>query len=108
MNGKITKAASKHNYLNNIKGQHQYWKNVGKQINKGEAFYRKTRKTSTKLANNPLGVIISPIPTIVGFVGYTGATVLSPLTALTSTGGSLTIPAGSSFEVKLIENAYIN
>ena len=108
VNGKITKADSKHIYLNNIKGQHQYWKNVGKQIDKGEAFYRKTRKTSTKLANNPLGVIISPIPTIVGFVGYTGATVLSPLTALTSTGGSLTIPAGSSFEVKLIENAYIN
>ena len=83
MNGKITKADSKHIYLNNIKGQHQYWKNVGKQIDKGEAFYRKTRKTSTKLANNPLGVIISPIPTIVGFVGYTGATVLSPLTTLT-------------------------
>lgn len=108
VNGKITKADSKHIYLNNIKGQHQYWKNVGKQIDKGEAFYKKTRQTSTKLANNPLGVIISPIPTIVGFVGYTGATILSPLTALTSTGGSLTIPAGSSFEVKLIENAYIN
>lgn len=108
LNGKITKANSKKVFFNNIKGQRQYWKNVGKQIDKGESFYKKTRKTSSKLADNPVGIIISPVPTIVGIAGYTVNAVLSPLTAITSTGGSLTIPAGSTFEIKLIENAYIN
>lgn len=107
MNGKVTKANSKKVFLNNIKGQRKYWKNVGAQIDKGEAFYQKTYNTSNKLAKNPLGWIISPIPRIVGFVGYTGATILSPLTAITSTGGSLSIPSGSTFELKLLDDAYV-
>ena len=107
VNGKITKANSKKVFLNNIKGQRKYWKNVGAQIDKGEAFYQKTYNTSSKLAKNPLGWIISPIPRIVGFVGYTGATILSPLTAITSTGGSLSIPSGSTFELKLLDDAYV-
>lgn len=107
MNGKVTKANSKKIFLNNIKGKRQYWANVGKQIDKGEAFYKKTRRTSNKLADNPIGLIISPIPTIVGLAGYTAATVLSPLTAITSTGGSLSIPPGSTFELKLLDDAYV-
>lgn len=69
-------------YLNNIKGQRQYWANAGKQVDKGEAFYQRARKTSTKLANNPIGIIISPIPTIVGVAGYTVSTAISPITSI--------------------------
>jgi len=107
INGKITKANSKKIFLNNIKGQRQYWKGVAKQIDKGEAFYAKTRKTSSKMANNPILVILSPVPTVVGLAGYSICTVLSPLTALTTTGGNLSIPAGSTFEIKLLDSAYV-
>lgn len=107
VNARITKANAKNIYLNNIKGQRQYWTNAGKQVDKGEAFYQKTRKTSAKLANNPIGIIISPIPTIVGVAGYTVTTVISPITSIFAKGGNLSIPAGSKFEIRLNESAYI-
>lgn len=108
VNAKITKANSKKIFFNNIKGKRQYLKGVANQIDKGEAFYKKSRKTSAKMADNPILVILSPIPTIAGFAGYSVCTILSPLTALTSTGSSLSIPSGSSFELKLLEAAYVN
>lgn len=107
INAKITKANSKKIFLNNIKGKRQYWKNVAKQIDKGENFYKKTRNTSSKLADNPIGLIISPIPTIVGIAGYAVNTASSPVIAIFSKGGNLSIPAGSSFEIKLLEPAYV-
>lgn len=107
VNAKITKANAKNIYLNNIKGQRQYWANAGKQVDKGEAFYQKARKTSTKLANNPVGIIISPIPTIVGVAGYTVSTAISPITSIFAKGGNVSIPTGSSFEIRLNESAYI-
>lgn len=108
VNAKITKANSKKIFFNNIKGKRQYLKGVANPIDKGEAFYKKSRKTSAKMADNPILVILSPIPTIAGFAGYSVCTILSPLTALTSTGSSLSIPSGSSFEIKLLEAAYVN
>lgn len=107
VNAKITKANAKNIYLNNIKGQRQYWANAGKQVDKGEAFYQRARKTSTKLANNPIGIIISPIPTIVGVAGCTVNTAISPITSIFAKGGNVSIPTGSSFEIRLNESAYI-
>lgn len=107
VNAKITKANAKNIYLNNIKGQRQYWANAGKQVDKGEAFYQRARKTSTKLANNPIGILISPIPTIVGVAGYTVNTAISPITSIFAKGGNVSIPTGSSFEIRLNESAYI-
>lgn len=107
VNAKITKANAKNIYLNNIKGQRQYWANAGKQVDKGEAFYQRARKTSTKLANNPIGIIISPIPTIVGVAGYTVNTAISPITSIFAKGGNVSIPTGSSFEIRLNESTYI-
>ncbi len=107
INAKITKANTKKIFFNNIKGPHQYWKGVGKQIDKGENFYQKTRKTSSKLANNPIGIIISPVPVVIGWGSYAVCTVLSPVTGLFSKGGNISIPAGSNFEIKLLDTAYI-
>ncbi|MBD5401746.1 hypothetical protein HDR58_02935 [bacterium] len=107
VNAKITKANSKKIFLNNIKGQRLYWKNVGKQIDKGENFYKKSRKVSAKFADNPIGLIIASVPTIVGVAGYTVVTATSPITAIFSTGGNLSIPSGSAFEIKLTDPAYV-
>ena len=106
--GNVTKANHKKIFVNNIKGKRQYWKGVANQIGKGEKFYQKTRKTSTKLANNPVGVIISPIPTIVGIAAYGVNLVLSPIISIGSKGGRISIPAGSEFEFKVQENVYLS
>lgn len=107
VHGKITKANLKKIFFNNIKGKRQYWKGVANQIDKGENFYKKTRRTSSKLADNPVGVIISPIPTITGIVVYAVNFVGSPLFAIWSKGGRISIPAGSEFEIKLLEDVYL-
>lgn len=107
VNAKITKANYKKVFVNNIKGKRQYWKNVFKQVNKGEQFYKKTRRTSVKLSNNPVGAIVSPIPTVVGMGTYAVNLVGSPVVGLFGVGGRISIPAGSQFEIKLIEEAYL-
>lgn len=106
--GKVTKANHKKIFVNNIKGKRQYWKGVANQIDKGENFYKKTRKTSSKLANNPVGVIISPIPTIIGIAAYGVNLVLSPVISIGYKGGRISIPAGSEFEFKVQENIYLS
>lgn len=107
VHAKITKANMKKVFLNNIKGKRGYIKGVSKQVDKGENFYRKTRRASTKLADNPIGAIISPIPTITGAVVYTVNLVGSPIFAIWAKGSRITIPAGSEFEIKLLEDVYL-
>ncbi len=104
---KITKANSKKIFLNNMKGKRKYWNGVSERITQGEIFYAKSKQKANKLANNPVFIILSPIPTIVGIAGCTVCTVLSPITAITTKGGHLSIPTGSSFEIKLLEPAYV-
>ena len=107
-NGKITKANHKKVFVNNIKGKRQYWKGVANQVDKGENFYKKTRRTSAKLADNPIGIIISPVPTIVGMGVYAVNLVGSPIFSIGSKGGKISIPAGSEFEIKLLEDVYLS
>lgn len=104
---KITKANYKKIFFNKMKGKRQYWKGVANKINKGENFYNKTKKVSNKLSSNPVFIILSPFPVIVGAVGCTVCTILSPITAIPTRGGNLSIPAGSEFEIKLLEPAYV-
>ncbi|MBE7712228.1 MAG: hypothetical protein E7Z87_00620 [Cyanobacteria bacterium SIG26] len=107
LNGKITKANHKKIFFNNIKGKRKYLKGIANQVNNGEKFYKKSRNISGKLANNPIGVIFSPIPTVIGIAGYSICTILSPITAIGTKGENITIPAGSQFEIKLLDNAFI-
>ncbi len=106
--GKVTKANHKKIFVNNIKGKRQYWKGVANQVDKGEKFYQKTRKTSTKLSNNPIGAIISPVPTIVGIAAYGVNFVLSPVISIGYKGGRISIPAGSEFEFKVQEDVFLS
>lgn len=106
--GKVTKANHKKIFINNIKGKRQYWKGVANQVEKGHKFYKKTRVTSQKLAENPVGVIISPIPTVVGVVAYVVNLAGSPVFSIGYKGGRVSIPAGSEFEIKLQEDVYLS
>lgn len=107
VHAKITKANMKKVFLNNIKGKRGYIKGVSRQADKGENFYKKTRRTSTKLADNPVGLIISPIPTVFGAVVYAVNLVGSPVFAIWAKGSRISIPAGSEFEIKLLEDVYL-
>lgn len=107
IHAKITKANLKRVFFNNIKGKRGYIKGVSRQVDKGENFYKKTRRTSAKLADNPVGIIISPIPTIAGMAVYAVNFVGSPIFAIWAKGSRISIPAGSEFEIKLLEDVYL-
>ena len=94
-------------FLNNIKGKRGYIKGISTQVDRGENFYKKTRRTSAKLADNPVGLIIAPIPTIFGAVIYSINLVGSPIFAIWAKGSRISIPAGSEFEIKLLEDVYL-
>ena len=104
---KITKVNRKKIFVNNIKGKRQYWKGVSKQVGKGENFYKKSRRVSSKLADNPIGIIISPIPAVAGMAVYAVNLVGSPVLGLWSKGGRISIPAGTQFEIKLLNDVYL-
>ena len=106
-NGKITKANHKKIFLNNIKGKHQYWKGVANQVGKGQNFYQKTRRASSKLSNNPITNLVSPIPTIFGAGVYFVNLIGSPIFSIGAKGGRISIPAGSEFEIKLRDDVYL-
>lgn len=105
--GKVTKANHKKVFINNIKGKRQYWKGVANQIDKGQRFYKKTRRVSNNLTDNPITLIVSPIPTLVGLGTYAVNLVGSPLFSIGYKGGRLSIPAGSEFEIKLLDDIYL-
>ena len=98
---KVIRANGKKIYFNNIKGKRGYWKGVGKQVSKGENFYLKSKKVSSRLSNNPFGAVIAPIPTLVGSIGYTGNLLISPIAAIWAKGEHIAIPAGANYTLKL-------
>ena len=106
--GKITKVNSKNVFFNNIKGARQYLQGVDNKITQGINFYKKARNLSSKMSSNPVGTILSPLPTITGWLGSAVCTVTSPVTGLTQKGKNISIPSGSLYEIKLTQDAYIN
>lgn len=106
-NGKVTKANHKKIFFNNIKGQRKYFKGIANQVGKGDRFYKKTRRASAKLADNPVGMFISPLPVIVGAGAYALNLVASPILSIGTKGGKISIPAGSEFEIKTLEDIYL-
>ena len=105
--GKITKANHKKIFFNNIKGKRSYFKGVANQVNKGDRFYKKTRRASARLADNPVGMFVSPAPVIVGAGVYAVNFVTSPITSIGTKGGRLSFPAGTEFEIKILEDIYL-
>ena len=104
IDAKVIRANNKVIILNNIKGKRGYLKGIAQRVNKGEQFYQKSRNASARLSSNPLGTILSPIPTIVGAAGYGINLIASPITALNSKGSSISLPAGTDYTIKFKED----
>ena len=107
INAKITIANQKHIFFNNIKGKHQYWKNAKKSTTKGKKIYDKMWAKTKKYFHPGIEIIISPIAFVTGTVVYAVNIAVSPVLAIFSKGGKLTIPKNSAFEIKILEDAVI-
>lgn len=107
INAKVTKANYKNIYFNNIKGKRTYLSNMVKSTKPGRNFYSKMWAKTKKLAGDSVTVIFSPFTLITGVVVVGVNIIGSPVFALFSEGGSISIPANSPFELKLLEDTTI-
>ena len=107
IDAKITIANKKHIFFNNIKGKHQYWKNAKKSTAKGKKVYDRMWAKTKKYFRPGIEIIISPIAFVTGTVVYAANIAVSPVLAIFSKGGKLTIPQNSAFEIKMLDDAVI-
>ena len=105
--GKITKANGKKIFFNNIKGKRKYISGIGKNIKTSHKFFQKAMKKTSQYANDGLTVILSPFTFVGGTIGWIGGTVLSPITALNTKGGKISLPPDTVYTIKLTEDLYI-
>ena len=107
LNAKITKIKTDDVYFSNLKGEHTYWKTVGKKAKWGQKMFSKWSKTSTKLANKGAGVILAPFPYLGGCILVAASTISSPVTAVLGKGGRVIVPANTTFTIKLRDDAWV-
>ena len=104
---KISLAGEKRVVRNDIKGQHTYWKNFYKSLSPGRKVYNATSTCAGVFLPIPFVNILAIIPWTCGAVVYTLNFVASPFIAIFSKGGSLSIPSGTHFQIKIKGNAQI-
>ena len=107
VSGKVTKANYKRIYFNNIKGKRKYWSNLAKSIAPGKRFNDKMWKSTKKLAGEGVTFIFSPFTLASGLIVFGANIVASPVIAIFSKGGSISIPADTAFRIKLTEDVTI-
>ena len=59
------------------------------------------------MSSNPVGKVLSPVPTVVGVVGYGLNILISPVAALGSRGSHISLPAGTDYTIKFREDIYL-
>ena len=106
--GYITRANDKKIFFNNIKGERTYLKTMWKKGNWGRTIFNKMLTVSVGLSATGSTFVLTPFPFAYGTLCLGANTIISPITAFFSKGGHVSIPSGSPFRIKLIEDAMIN
>ena len=108
VNAYITRADDKIIFLNNIKGERTYLKTLWKKGNWGRALFGRMLTLTVNLGKDGSTFLLSPFPFLYGTICLGANTLISPVTAFFQKGKHVSIPAGSRFRIKLLEDAYID
>lgn len=108
LNAYVTKADSKHIFLNNIKGDRTYLKTMWKKGNWGRTLFNKMLTLTVNLGSEGATLVLSPFPFAYGTLCLGLNTITSPICAFFSKGGHVSINSGSEFRIKLLDDTYIN
>ena len=104
----ITRADEKMIFLNNIKGERTYLKTVWKKGNWGRSLFSRMMTLTINLGSDGSTFLLSPFPFLYGTICLGANTLISPVTAFFQKGKHVSIPSGSQFRIKLLEDAYID
>ncbi len=108
LNAYVTRADGKIIFLNNIKGERTYLKTMWKKGNWGRSLFGRMMTLTINLGGEGSTVLLSPFPFLYGTLCFGANTLVSPITAFFQKGKHVSIPAGSRFKIKLLEDAYID
>ena len=106
--GYITRANDKKIFFNNIKGKRTYLKTTWEKGNWGRTLFNKMFSVSVGLGKENSTLILTPFPFAYGTICLGLNAITSPICAFFSKGEHITIPAGSDFRIKLLEEVMIN
>ena len=104
----VTRANDKKIFFNNIKGKRTYWKTTWKKGNWGRNVFDKMLGVTASLGAEGSSLILTPFPFAYGTVCLGLNTITSPICALFSKGEHISIPANSSFKIKLLDDIMID
>ena len=107
LNGYIIRADDKKIFLNNIKGKRTYLQTMYKKGNWGRSLFGRMLSLTINLGGSGSTILLSPFPLAYGTICLGINTLISPITAFFSKGGHVSIPSGSLFKIKLLEDIYI-
>ena len=107
LKGYVIQANGKKIFLNNIKGKRTYLKTMYKKGNWGRSLFGRMLSLTINLGGSGSTILLSPFPLAYGTICLGANTLISPITAFFSKGGHVSIPAGSNFKIRLLENLFI-
>ena len=107
INAFVTKANRKNIFLNNIKGKRKYISSMVKSTKNGRHFFGKMMRVSGNLATDGSSIVVAPFSFLLGVITVSGNILISPALAVFYKGGSISIPAGTVFEIKLAQDSFI-
>ena len=108
LNAYVTRADDKKIFFNNIKGDRTYLKTMWKKGNWGRTLFNKMMNLTVNLGASTSTLVLSPFPLAYGSICLGANTLISPITAFFSKGGSVSIPAQSNFRIKLTEDVFVD
>ena len=108
VNAYVTRANDKLIFLNNIKGERTYMKTLWKKGNWGRSLFNRMLTLTINLGGDGSTILLSPFPFLYGTLCLGANTLVSPITAFCNRGKHVSIPTGSHFRIKLLEDAYID
>lgn len=104
----VTRANDKKIFFNNIKGKRTYLKTTWEKGNWGRNIFNKMLTVSVGLGATGPTLILTPFPFAYGTVCLGLNTITSPICAFFTKGEHISIPAGSPFRIKLLEDVMID
>ena len=104
---KVSMANSKRIFLSNIKGKRSYWKNFSKVMTPGKKVFSATHTCAMAMMPIPVVNLFSIIPLAGGGIVYTLNLVTAPIITIFTKGGSLSLPAGTQFQIKITDEVKI-
>lgn len=108
INAYVTRANGKNIFFNDIKGQRTYLKTVWKKGNWGRSIFNRMLTLTVNLGGDGSTILLAPFPFLYGTLCLGLNTLTSPICAFFNKGGHVSIPAGSAFRIKLLDDAYID